>query len=242
MDGLWHGGPQGGPRERRWLQVGRFALAMMVGAAGASTTAQAVQPAPSAAVSQTASASPPAMVSGAVGLAVPAGEPAALPEVDELRLRQALLGATWPADMVRLADAYLQRFEGQPWAPDAASIRQRAEQTVRLLRRSDVQLYRSSFAVPAEIDAAMGDDLHKAALGDAPAALRLAQRAGSTEEGLRRRLGWLQLASVLGSHQAAYELALIYRRQAQPLMASLYENQAIEGGYQPLPSLDHRRK
>lgn len=238
MNGLWRSGSQKRPKEQRWSRGGRFALAMMVVTAGAATAVQAVQPAPAA------GASPPgsAMAIGAARLAVPSEELAALPDVDEPRLRQALFGATWPADMVRLADAYLQRFEGQPWAPDAASIRQRAEQTARLLRRSDVQLYRSSFAVPAEPGAAVSDDLHKAALGDASAAFRLAQRAGSTEEGLRRRLGWLQLASVLGSHQAAYELALIYRRQAQPLMASVYEYQAIEGGYQPLPSLDHRRK
>ena len=240
MDGLWRGGLQGGLMGRR--RGGGFALVAMVVAMvvamGAATAAQAAQPSATAGASAPASA----LVGGAVALAVPSAEPAALPDVDEPRLRQALLGATWPADMVRLADVYLQRFERQPWAADAASIRQRAEQTSRLLRRADVQLYRSAFMAPVAPDVTLGDDLHLAALGDAPAALRLAQRAGSSEEGLRRKIGWLQLASLLGSPQAAYELALIYRRQAQPLMASLYETQAIEGGYQPLPSLDHRRK
>ena len=67
---------------------------------------------------------------GLVGLVAPAAESA---------LRQAVIEATWPQDLVRLADAYLALHAQQPWAGDAAEIRHRAEVTARLLRR-DVSL------------------------------------------------------------------------------------------------------
>ena len=56
------------------------------------------------------------------------------------------------------------------------------------------------------------------------------------------QVGWLQLAAELGEQRAAYELALHFRRKAQPLMASQYEQRAAQLGFPALPSLDHARK
>ena len=165
----------------------------------------------------------------------------ARPNPSELKLRQDLLRATWPADLVRLADEYLQHHAQQPWAADALNIRQRAQQTALLLRRDDVHLFRSAFALPSEHSPAV-EDLRLAALGDASAALRLARLARNTEGAARQQVGWLQLAALLGSERAAYDLALHFRRQSQPLMASVYETRAIELGHVQAPVLDHHRK
>lgn len=174
----------------------------------------------------------PRPAGGLASLVAPGAEPA---------LRQALKEATWPQDMVRLADAYLALHAQQPWAGDAAEIRHRAEVTARLLRRDDVQLFRSAFE-RARARGELQDDLRLAALGDAGAAYRLARQADGSGGSASAQVGWLQLASELGSDQAAYALALHFRRQQQPLIASLYETRAQELGYQTLPSLDHSRK
>jgi TPR repeat protein len=59
---------------------------------------------------------------------------------------------------------------------------------------------------------------------------------------LNRYAGWLQYATMLGNRDASYELAVHYRRQDQPVLASLYETRAIEMGYNPPRWLDHVRK
>lgn len=159
----------------------------------------------------------------------------------ELALRQAVLQATWPADLVRLADEYLQHHAQRPWAADASRIRERAALTAKLLRREDVALFRSAFALPSERGLA-AEDRRLAALGDAGAALRLAGQAQLADAAGSQAVGWLQFAAMLGSERAAYELALHFRRQAQPLMASHYEGRAAELGFVALPSLDHGRK
>ena len=184
----------------------------------------------------------PAAVSAALVLPQPAllppREPAAVGEATEQGLRQALQSATWPGDMVRLADQYLQQVAHQPWAADAVDIRRRAAVTAHLLRGDDVQLFRSDFALPRAAGPAR-DELRQAALGDASAAFRLARQAPDADA---MRVGWLQLAAELGHERAAYELALHFRRRAQPLIASLYEQRALALGYAALPSLDHARK
>lgn len=164
--------------------------------------------------------------------ALPPAEPA---------LRQAVLQALWPADIVRLADAYLGRFAAQDWCADARLLREQARQTALLLRRPDVQLFRSAFAVAPAGDLA-ASDLRLAALGDPAAALRLAQPTAQLEAGSKRQLGWLQFAAALGSEQAAYALALHYRRVSQPLLAAQHEAQALALGLVPPLSLDHVRK
>jgi hypothetical protein len=161
----------------------------------------------------------------------------------EPSLRQALQTATWPDDMVRLADAYLQQFAQHAQAAEAAETRRSAAITARLLREGDVQLFRSAFVPPAALGLAQ-QDLRQAALGDAAAALRVAMKLqGSDARGAGSSpVGWLQLATELGNERAAYELALHFRRQAQPLLASVYEQRAATLGYRALPALGHARK
>lgn len=182
----------------------------------------------------------PAAVSAALAPppSLPPQQQAATGEPNEQGLRQALQSATWPGDMVRLADEYLQQFAHRPWAADAVEIRRRAALTARLLRGDDVQLFRSDFALTRAAGPAR-DELRRAALGDASAAFRLARQSQAADS---TQVGWLQLASELGNERAAYELALHFRRRAQPLMASQYEQRALELGFVALPSLDHARK
>ena len=164
--------------------------------------------------------------------ALPPAEPA---------LRQAVLQAMWPADIVRLADAYLGRFEAQAWAAEARALREQAQPVAQLLRRPEVQLFRSAF-VDASTSGLAAVDVRLAALGDTAAALRLAQPSPQVPAGSKRQLGWLQFAAALGSDQAAYALALHYRRESQPLLAAQHEALALTLGHVPALSLDHVRK
>lgn len=172
---------------------------------------------------------------------LPQVDPTAANEATEQGLRQALQSASWPGDLVRLADEYLLQFAHRPWAAEAVEIRRRAAVTAQLLRGEEVQLFRSAFALPPEPGRAR-DDLRRAALGDASAAFRLAQQRQGGERDSSLQVGWLQLAAELGSERAAYELALHFRRQSQPLIASQYERRANELGFLVLPALDHARK
>lgn len=183
-----------------------------------------------------------------IGLAFawPAAAQADAPSVEpEPALRQKVHEATWPADIARLAGSYLRAYP-QAQASDAVSaMLERANTAMRALSRNDVRLYRTAFQAPAEAaDAA--DDVHKAALGDKEAALRLAhlqQRGdGGVPADVNRYVGWLQFASVLGNERASYELALHYRRDNQPALAATYEARAEELGYVAPASLDHFRK
>jgi TPR repeat protein len=160
-------------------------------------------------------------------------------------LRQELQQAVWPADIVRLADQYLSRFPAGNWAGDASTLRERAGMTAVVLKRNDVRLYRSAFQSSAE-DSGVREDLRRAALGDAAAAVRLARLYQNGEGGLpqdsNRYVGWLQYASMLGDDRASYELALHFRRESQPVLAAKYEARAIELGFVPPRTLDHFRK
>lgn len=181
----------------------------------------------------------------ALGFSLGAGAAAPSASEGEGALRQELQQAVWPADIVRLADQYLSRFPGGSWSGDANTLRERAGMTAVVLKRSDVRLYRSAFQ-PAEADAAVHDDLRRAALGDAAAAVRLALRHQRGEDGLaqdtNRYVGWLQYASMLGDERASYELALHFRRDAQPVLAAKYEARAVELGFTLPRDLDHVRK
>jgi hypothetical protein len=160
-------------------------------------------------------------------------------------LRQELQQAVWPADIVRLADQYLSRYPGAAWAGSASTLRERAGMTMVVLKRNDVRLYRSAFQ-PASDAGAVQDDLRRAALGDSAAAVRLAhlqQRGeGGLPQDMNRYVGWLQYASMLGDERASYELALHFRRDAQPVLAAKYEARALELGFKPPRDLDHVRK
>jgi hypothetical protein len=176
---------------------------------------------------------------GAAHGAAPVGSDA------EGALRQELQQAVWPADIVRLADQYLSRYPAGEGASSASTLRERAGLTMVVLKRSDVRLYRSAFQ-PASDTGAIQDDLRRAALGDSEAAVRLARLHQRGDAGLaqdtNRYVGWLQYASMLGDERASYELALHFRREAQPVLAAKYEARAVELGFTPPRDLDHFRK
>lgn len=170
----------------------------------------------------------------------------------EPALRQALQQTLWPADIVRLAGEYLQLFPNSESAGSVAQLREQASGAVQVLSRNDVRLFKSAFQ-PSNASPAVLEDLRRAALGDKIAAARLAHlqllpHGGSGDmndpnpKTGNRYVGWLQFAALLGNDAASYELALHFRRQGQPMLASQYEARAVQLGYQPPRSLDHVRK
>jgi TPR repeat protein len=163
----------------------------------------------------------------------------------EAALRQQVQQAVWPADIVTLSDQYLARYPRSAWSDACVGLRARAGQAMQALDNKEVRLYRSAFVAGAESTALHGE-VRQAALGDKSAALRLAHMYLHGEQGvtsdLNRYAGWLQYATMLGNRDASYELAVHYRRQDQPVLASLYETRAIEMGYNPPRWLDHVRK
>lgn len=164
---------------------------------------------------------------------------------DEVRLLRSVEEATWPAEIVRLSNQYLQEFPRGVASEAARSWQRRAADAMRVLNRGDVQLYRSAFQDSPELTASRSD-LRDAALGEHAAAIRMAHRYQHGVDGLpqdvNRYVGWLQFASVLGSDAASYELALHFRKQDQPVLAAQYEARARQLGYNPPLALDHVRK
>lgn len=159
---------------------------------------------------------------------------------DESALREQLQQALWPADIVGTAERYLQRYPQSAFAAQARQWREQARGGMRVLAERDVQLYRGAFQ---GADAAQRDDLRRAALGDRTAAVRLARAARqASPPDTPRYIGWLQYAAQLGDERASYELALHYRRDAQPVRAAVYEARAVELGFVPPRDLDHVRK
>ncbi|HIV71748.1 MAG TPA: hypothetical protein H9903_12515 [Candidatus Aquabacterium excrementipullorum] len=163
----------------------------------------------------------------------------------ETEVRVAALQALWPADLVRLTTEYVQQYPRGPWADVARNWQRRAADTMRVLNRGDVHLYRSAFQGTGE-EASVNDEIREAALGSQAAAVRLAYKYQKGEGGLtrdeNRYVGWLQFASVLGNAAASYELALYFRKENQPALASQYEARAVSLGYNPPLALDHVRK
>ncbi|MFO0445312.1 MAG: caspase domain-containing protein [Betaproteobacteria bacterium] len=151
-----------------------------------------------------------------------------------------LEAAIWPAEVSRLAEDYLRNHAASPLAGSALVAREGAREAVKALRSRDVQLFRSAFVPAADGSASERDEMAKAGRCDTDAAARSARRHGRRDGG--RYEGWLQYASELGNGIAAYELALHYRREAQPLLADRYEKRALDLGYTPPPSLDNTRK
>lgn len=169
---------------------------------------------------------------------------AAATALPEPSLRAELQQAVWPGDIAELAGTYLRSYpQGQ--ASDTASVMlARATEALRLLKRNDVRLYRTSFQA-AELTPESRADLRKAALGDKEAALRLAHlhRPGSgTAPDVNRYVGWLQFASMLGQPDASYELSVHFRRDNQPALAANYETRAEQLGYIAPVALDNIRK
>jgi len=168
--------------------------------------------------------------------------PAAAAPADDIEAaaRLAATSAVWPADVVRLADDYLRRFGDTPQAAAIAHRREQARAAVEALRRPDVMLFRPAFTEAAVADPEACADAQLAAAGDRAAIRRLAERAAAAHS--PRVVGWLQYGVALGDDEAAYALALHYRRQDQPALAQMYESQALAMGYAPPLALDHARK
>jgi len=151
----------------------------------------------------------------------------------------------WPADVVRLAEAYLKAYPESRVAGSAQVAHEGASEGVRALRSNEVRLYRSAFQ-PKTTRTDWIEELKKAARGDKDAAARIARTylrgEGDVERDPNRYEGWLQYAAALGNGIASYELALYYRRQGQPVPAAQYESRAKELGYTPPRGLDNIRK
>jgi hypothetical protein len=182
-----------------------------------------------------------AMRVAALVAAAPCSVSPAEPVATESGLRLAAQQALWPADIVRLSADYLRLYPQHPWAADADRIHQRARWTADLLQQADVQLYRPAFDARG-LSAEHTDELRLAALGDPAASWRIAQRLPVRDGRWWRHVGWLQYAASLGSDEAAYALALHYRRDGQALLAARYEARAIALGFELPPALDHRRR
>ncbi len=160
-----------------------------------------------------------------------------------------LQALVWPADVAREAQAYLARHPDSPLAGSAQVARDGAREAAAILRRNDVQLFRSAFQRTPDLAPEVADDLLKAGRGDKDAAARMGQRLAPPPGAARamrpsqgRYEGWMQYAAGLGNGIASYRLALFYRETDQPQLASQYEALARSLGYTPPPSLDNQRK
>jgi TPR repeat protein len=155
------------------------------------------------------------------------------------------IGSAWPADIVRFARAYLDRYPQGSLAEKARAVLHQASRTAHMLQRRDVRLFRADFQIEG-LPEATRERVRQAALGDKEAALQVAQWHESGEAGvprdINRYVGWLQYSAALGNPVASYELALHYRREDQPALAAPYEARAEELGYQAPPTLDNVRK
>lgn len=177
---------------------------------------------------------------------VASNQPKPPSEADEDADWQRLSTVAWPAEVVQLADAFLKAHPDSKRASGALVARNGAAEALRLLQRGDVRLFKSAFQMPAGIEDDQRRDLLRAGRGDKDAAARMARLQKARNAGLpnwiNRYEGWLQLAAALGNGIASYELALHYRAQDRPLLASQWESRARELGYTPPPTLDNVRK
>jgi hypothetical protein len=160
-------------------------------------------------------------------------------EGSEMSLRVQMQESVWPQDVAKSAQAYLDRYPQGVWADAARSMMQRANASAELMQRNDIHLYFRSVVQTAE-RSTLRNDVRSAMLGDAQAAVRVAHSLRKDQPS--RYVGWLQWASALGHEKAAYELALFYRVEGQPVVASQYETRAVQLGYVLPVVLDHVRK
>jgi hypothetical protein len=162
---------------------------------------------------------------------------------DEATSWRSLQASTWPTEIVKMANDYLKRFPKSTLAASAEVAKDGAQEAELVMKRNDVRLYKSAF-FPKDATSLV-PDVRKAARGDKDAASRIARAYRNGDDvgkDINRYEGWMQYASALGNGIAAYELALYYRNQDQPLMASQFETRAKELGYTPPPTLDNSRK
>ena len=162
----------------------------------------------------------------------------------EASVREQLLSATWPADIVRLAADYRRRFPRGPIAADAVNRGQRALRAQKALESRDVNLARNAFASAAAVPA-LHADAERALLADSAAALRIAHAYRDSQDASAEpviHVEWLRYASALDSAEANYELSRHYRRQGQMPMAAKFQSRAVELGFVLPRELDSVRK
>lgn len=179
-----------------------------------------------------------------MSLALASGAAIAAESVDQLvdqesQLRQAMQDAVWPGDIAKAAERYEAAFPQGEWIDAARILQVRAKDSLAILSRKDIRLYTSSVSHLSG-STEMGDMARQALLGDDDTAQALAHRLAKSEPS--RAIGWLQWAAVLGNQKAAYELAVHFRTQDQPVLASQYEARAVALGFEPPSVLDNVRR
>jgi len=164
---------------------------------------------------------------------------------DAAALRDQVLAATWPADIVRLSQAYVDRYPHSDFASDAQRLRDRATATAQLLGDRGTKLQRSAFRTDT-MSPDQREILRQAALGDRSAAVELAHTyahdGAASAAAQNRYVGWMQYAALLGDKTAAYAVALYYRDVGEPAIAAVYQSRAEALGYVAPHALDNVRK
>lgn len=175
-----------------------------------------------------------------------AGPPApVVKDIDEEAELRKLEQLAWPAEVVQVAEAFLDARPQSRFAAGVQVARDGARSAVKALKRNDVRLYRAAFALSDDMPTEQRQDLLRCGRGDKDAAARMAGRFrgfGASSAAQSRYEGWLQFAVALGNGIASYELALHFRSTGQPLLASQFESRARDLGYTPPPDLDNVRK
>ena len=188
-----------------------------------------------------------ALIIGSVVLLAVVAHPARAADgsADAAALREQVLAATWPADIARLSQTFIDRYPRSDFAADAERLRDRAAATAQLLGARDTKLQRAAFRTDA-LSADQREVLRQAALGDRSAAVELAhsyERDGQASATAQNRyVGWMQYAALLGDKTAAYAVALYYRNVGEPAIAAVYESRAEALGYVAPHALDNVRK
>lgn len=158
---------------------------------------------------------------------------------DEAQALAALQAALWPAEVLRLARAFLERHPASSARTAVRVAAEGAAEAAGLLRRSGINLYPRDVQPRPELGPAFEDDMRRALRGDGTAAARVGARllaADPTAHG-RSYTGWMELAAALGNGIAAYDLARHYRDRDQPAAAGTWEARARELGYVIPPGL-----
>lgn len=181
----------------------------------------------------------------------PAQEAARAPsQQDEDDLWAQIQQSVWPPEVVKLGSRYVEQFPQGRWLQPVIVAIEGSSEAAKLLQRSDIKLFRSSFAPPVNASPALQRDFKRAARGDKDAAKRVGQAYldGGADPTLDvnkaagRYEGWLQYATALGNGIASYDLALLYRARGQADLASRFEQTARMLGFTPPPSLKSGQK
>lgn len=164
---------------------------------------------------------------------------------EERRLWMVLNQTLWPADVMRLSQAFLMRFPRSEARVNVLLGWRGATSAHRALQRRDLKLMRAGFELPSDQSSPQSvEDLHRASRGDKDAATRVGRAYGKSRAHLAlfRHEAWMMFATALGSGIAAQELAVFYAAQGQAVLAAAAQAKALELGYRPAPGLPAYRK